>query len=110
MGKITTLGLHQILAAYGDLEPSMLQDFELGRRTEIDFINGYVVQLGTQIGIPIAMNAAIADMVHQIEQGQIQPLPAGWMICCGGSSATAAAPGEPDKCLGYVKVLAWRAA
>jgi 2-dehydropantoate 2-reductase len=68
--------IDQILAAYGDLKPSMLQDFELGRRTEIDFINGYVVQLGTQIGIPIAMNAAMADMVHQIEQGQIQPLPA----------------------------------
>jgi 2-dehydropantoate 2-reductase len=68
--------IDQILVAYGDLKPSMLQDFELGRRTEIDFINGYVVQLGTQIGIPIAMNAAMADMVHQIEQGQIQPLPA----------------------------------
>lgn len=68
--------IDQILAAYGDLKPSMLQDFELGRRTEIDFINGYVVQLGTQIGLPTAMNAAMADMVHQIEQGQIQPLPA----------------------------------
>jgi hypothetical protein len=55
---------------------ALLQDFELGRRTEIDFINGYVVQLGTQIGIPIAMNAAIAEMVHKIEQGQIQPLTA----------------------------------
>jgi len=54
----------------------MLQDFERGRRTEIDFINGYVAQLGRQIGISIAMNAAMTDMVHRIEQGQIQPHPA----------------------------------
>jgi hypothetical protein len=45
-------------------------------RTEIDFINGYVAQLGRQIGIPIALNAAMTDMVHLIEQGQIQPDPA----------------------------------
>jgi 2-dehydropantoate 2-reductase len=53
----------------------MLQDFERGLRTEIDFINGYVAQLGSQIGIPIALNAAMTDMVHLIEQGQIQPHP-----------------------------------
>jgi|ERR1700730_10082495 len=67
--------IDQIMAVYGDLKASMLQDFERGRRTEIDFINGYVAQLGTQIGIPIAMNAAIADMVHLIEQGRIQSHP-----------------------------------
>jgi 2-dehydropantoate 2-reductase len=54
----------------------MLQDFERGLRTEIDFINGYVAQLARQVGIPIALNAAMTDMVHLIEQGQIQPHPA----------------------------------
>jgi 2-dehydropantoate 2-reductase len=67
--------IEQILAGYGDIKPSMLQDFERGRRTEIDFINGYVAQLGKQMGLPVAMNAAITDMVHLIEQGQIQPHP-----------------------------------
>jgi 2-dehydropantoate 2-reductase len=53
----------------------LLGDVDRRRRTEIDFINGYVAQLGKQIGIPIAMNAAITDMVHLFEQGQIQPHP-----------------------------------
>jgi 2-dehydropantoate 2-reductase len=44
--------IEQILAGYGDIKPSMLQDFERGRRTEIDFINGYVAQLGKQMGLP----------------------------------------------------------
>jgi 2-dehydropantoate 2-reductase len=68
--------IDQILAGYGDLKPSMLQDFERGRRTEIDFINGYVAQLGKQMGLPVAINAAITDLVHEIEQCQIQPGPA----------------------------------
>jgi 2-dehydropantoate 2-reductase len=67
--------IDQIIAAYGDLKPSMLQDFERGRRTEIDFINGYVAQLGMEIGVSTAMNAALTDLVHLIEKGQIQPLP-----------------------------------
>ena len=65
--------LGSVVAAYGDLKPSMLQDFERGRRTEIDFINGYVADLGWDLGIPVAMNAAIADMVHRIEQGCAEP-------------------------------------
>jgi 2-dehydropantoate 2-reductase len=66
----------QIIAAYGDLKPSMLQDFERGRRTEVDFINGYVAQMGKQLGIPTVMNASMTEIVHLIEQDQIQPHPA----------------------------------
>lgn len=65
-----------ILAAYGDLKPSMLQDFERGRRTEIDFINGYVADLGRRSRTPVAMNAAITEMVHAIEAGRTRPDPA----------------------------------
>jgi 2-dehydropantoate 2-reductase len=53
----------------------MLQDFERGRKTEIDLINGYVTQLGRQLGIPVFMNATITDVVHLIEQKQTQPYP-----------------------------------
>jgi len=65
--------LDQIVATYGDIKPSMLQDFERGRRTEIDFINGFVSQLGTKLGVPVAMNAAITQMAHRIEQGGSRP-------------------------------------
>jgi 2-dehydropantoate 2-reductase len=62
-----------IIAFYGDVKPSMLQDFERGRKTEVDFINGYVVTLGHASGVPVHMNAAITNLVHQIELGVLQP-------------------------------------
>ena len=65
--------IEEVTATYGDLKPSMLQDFERGRQTEIDFINGYATQVGRQLGIPVDMNAAITDLAHQIERGQTQP-------------------------------------
>jgi 2-dehydropantoate 2-reductase len=63
----------QIMGTYGDIKPSMLQDFERGRLTEIDFINGYVSQLGKKLGVPIAMNEATTQMVHRIEKGELRP-------------------------------------
>ena len=62
-----------IIAFYGDVKPSMLQDFERGRKTEVDFINGYVVALGHASGVPVHMNATITGLVHQIERGVLQP-------------------------------------
>ena len=62
-----------MIAFYGDFKPSMLQDFERGRKTEVDFINGYVVTLGRASGVPVHMNATITDLVHQIERGVLQP-------------------------------------
>src|SRR5512146_1423530 len=62
-----------VIAFYGDVKPSMLQDFERGRKTEVDFINGYVVALGHASGVPVHMNATITDLVHQIERGVLQP-------------------------------------
>jgi 2-dehydropantoate 2-reductase len=62
-----------IIAFYGDVKPSMLQDFERGRKTEVDFINGYVATLGHASGVPVHMNATITDLVHRIEGGVLQP-------------------------------------
>ena len=67
--------IEAMIAFYGDIKPSMLQDFERGRKTEIDFINGYVATLGRASGVPINMNAAITELVHQIERGYLQPTP-----------------------------------
>jgi 2-dehydropantoate 2-reductase len=63
----------RVLDAYGDVKPSMLQDFERHRRTEIDFINGYIVQRGEAAGIETPLNAAIVETVHAIERGAAQP-------------------------------------
>jgi 2-dehydropantoate 2-reductase len=67
--------LGQILNGYGDIKPSMLQDFERGRTTEIDFINGYVMNVGRQFGVPTPANAAIVKTVHAITRGQAAPDP-----------------------------------
>ena len=63
----------EIIAFYGDVKPSMLQDFERGRKTEVDFINGYVGTLGHASGVPVHVNVTITDLVHQIERGVLQP-------------------------------------
>ena len=64
-----------MIAFYGDVKPSMLQDFERGRKTEIDFINGYVATLGHAARVPVDMNTKIADLVRRIERGELRPAP-----------------------------------
>ncbi len=55
--------------------PSMGQDMVKGRRTEIDFLNGFVVARGEEIGIGARANAALTDIVHRVERGEIGPDP-----------------------------------
>ncbi len=47
---------------------SMSADLSSGRRTEIAFLNGAVVQLAKQHGIKTPVNQAIVDLVHQKQQ------------------------------------------
>lgn len=65
--------LESILQHYGDLKPSMLQDFERGRATEIAFINGYVADIGRELGLRVAVNDAIVDTVQAITDGTKRP-------------------------------------
>ncbi len=65
--------LATVLANYGDLKPSMLQDFERGKTTEIDFINGYVARLGRDLRVPTPVNDATTEIVHAIERGEMRP-------------------------------------
>lgn len=55
---------------YGNMKSSMLQDIERGRKTEIDFLNGYVVKKGREIGSPTPVNEAIVEMVKEVEAGK----------------------------------------
>ncbi|GAA0851288.1 2-dehydropantoate 2-reductase [Marinobacter szutsaonensis] len=45
---------------------SMRGDILNARRTEIDFINGYLVQLGERLGIPTPVNQLLTDRVKQL--------------------------------------------
>ena len=43
---------------------SMLQDLTRGKKTEIDFINGAVVEKGRVRGVATPVNACIADLIR----------------------------------------------
>lgn len=47
---------------------SMRQDLEAGRRTEIDFICGYVVDRAQKEGMSFAMNAYLADAIRAAQK------------------------------------------
>jgi ketopantoate reductase len=55
------------------LGASLLQDFERERTTEIDFINGYVVDTARQFGVNTPVNTAIVETVYAITRGQSAP-------------------------------------
>src|SRR6266404_2429268 len=74
-GEAYYLWLAEILNGYGDAKASMLQDFERGRTTEIDFINGYVVDTARQFGVNTPVNTAIVETVHAITRRQSAPDP-----------------------------------
>jgi 2-dehydropantoate 2-reductase len=53
--------------------PSMAQDIFKGRRTETDFINGFVAAKGEEIGVPAPIHARMNELVKQVERGEIKP-------------------------------------
>jgi 2-dehydropantoate 2-reductase len=59
--------IHGLLERAGPARGSMLQDFEAGRRTEIDVINGAVVRAGDESGVPVTINRAFVRLVKAWE-------------------------------------------
>ena len=55
--------------------PSMAQDIFKGRRTETDFINGFVAAKGGEIGVPAPLHATINSLVKKVERAEIKPGP-----------------------------------
>jgi 2-dehydropantoate 2-reductase len=51
----------------GHHKPSMLQDIEAGRRTEVDYINGKIIEYGAQAGAPTPYNTMIRGLVKALE-------------------------------------------
>jgi 2-dehydropantoate 2-reductase len=52
-----------------------------GRRTETEFINGYVAERGAYIGVPAPLHAKMNELVLRVERGDVKPgaeLIAGW--------------------------------
>ncbi len=55
--------------------PSMGQDIMKGRRTEIEFLNGFVVREGEKVGLAARANERLVDLVTRVERGVLQPDP-----------------------------------
>ena len=55
--------------------PSMGQDMQKGRRTEIEFLNGFIVGEGKKVGLACQANAVLTDIVLRVERGELQADP-----------------------------------
>ena len=49
---------------------SMWWDLSGGRKTEIDFLNGALVNEADQLGVKCPMNRSIVNLIHQVEAGE----------------------------------------
>ncbi|SDN63391.1 ketopantoate reductase family protein [Afipia sp. GAS231] len=55
--------------------PSMGQDMQKGRRTEIEFLNGFIVGEGKKVGVATNANAVLTDIVLRVERGELKADP-----------------------------------
>ena len=58
-----------------DQRPSMGQDMLKGRRTEIDFISGLVVEKAKELKLDVPCNAGILEVVRKVERREISTGP-----------------------------------
>lgn len=65
--------IYRVMRATAANKSSMLQDIEAGRATEIDFINGFIVQRAHRHGIACAQHARLLAAIRALERGS--PLP-----------------------------------
>ena len=54
-----------------DIHTSMYDDWKAKRPTEIDYLNGYIVRVGRELGIPTPVNEALTAMVKTIAEKEL---------------------------------------
>jgi 2-dehydropantoate 2-reductase len=59
--------------APGKHRASMLQDTLAKRQTEVDFMNGAIVEWGKKVGVPTPLNHAIWELIKGMEHAWIDP-------------------------------------
>lgn len=62
------LGLMLGSKRYEDIMTSTLQSIRRGKPTEIDYLNGEVVELAKKIGVATPYNSKVVELVHEIEK------------------------------------------
>ena len=66
----TRPGSRTTMEHMANVRPSMLQDLDAGRDTEVDVVNGGVAGKGRELGIPTPCNDRVVEIVHAIERGE----------------------------------------
>jgi 2-dehydropantoate 2-reductase len=67
--------LERMMQSMANVRPSMLQDLDAGRETEVDVVNGGVAAKGREHGIATQCNDAVVELVHSMERGERAPEP-----------------------------------
>ncbi len=72
-GRIAELKRHLFIRVIGfnnrRLKSSSLQSLERGRKTEIDYLNGYICKQARKVGVSTPTNDAVVAMIKEIERG-----------------------------------------
>ena len=68
-----TLAVRRIAEVMPEALSSTAQDLQLGRPTEIDDLNGFVVRRGQALGVPTPVNRTLQALVGLVEQARRPP-------------------------------------
>src|SRR4029453_12755536 len=55
--------------------PSLLQDVMRWRRTEVQYLNGYVGEQGRHVGVPTPFNDKVVELITAVPPGTLKPDP-----------------------------------
>jgi 2-dehydropantoate 2-reductase len=70
--------LDAVIETRGDPEnwrSSMAQDVDKDRKTEVNQMNGFIVEKGMETGIATPVNEAVVRLITDIESGKVKPDP-----------------------------------
>ena len=71
--QISLLIIPMAMKKHSNIKSSMLRDLDLGRKTEIDSINGVVCEYGDRVNIETPINDSIVSIVKDIENDVLVP-------------------------------------
>jgi 2-dehydropantoate 2-reductase len=75
--RFNDAALVEYMKESGNVRPSMLQDLDVGRLTEVDVVNGGVASRGRDFGVPTPCNDRVVELVHSMERGECSRTRAG---------------------------------
>ncbi len=67
LGPDYYIDCHDYIKDAGHHKPSMLQDIEAKRQTEIDYINGKIIEYGERAGVQTPYNTTLRSLVKALE-------------------------------------------